>query len=92
MVASVPSMASTATHAAFGDDHRLPDIVLREIAGYRASIVDVLAFLFGRSTLGENSGLDQKRLQQPGGFLERDAFIGQNLRHGSQQANRCCVW
>ena len=85
MVASVPSMASTATQARIGNDHRLPDIVLREIAGYRATVVDVLMFLFGRSALGENSGLGQERLQQPCGFLQRDAFIRQNLRYRSEQ-------
>ena len=67
------------------NDHRLPDIVLREIAGYRASVVDVLEFLFAGSTLGENSGPGQQRLQQPGGLLQRDAFIRQNLRYSSEQ-------
>ena len=59
--------------------------MLRELAANVAAIVNILALLFGWAAMGQDAGFDQKRVQEPGGVLERDAFVRQNLGDRAQQ-------
>src|SRR5258708_6751010 len=70
----------------FGDDDGLADVVLRELAGDGAAVVDVLAFLLGGRAAGEHSGLYQQRFEQRGRTLESNAFRGANPGPGAKQA------
>src|SRR5256885_505204 len=46
----------------FGDDDRLADVVVCDVAGDVAPVGDVLLFSFGRSALGQYPGFREQRL------------------------------
>ena len=69
----------------FGNHDGLPNIVLRELASDAASILYVFALLLGRFTLRQHAGFHQQGFEEPCGFFERDAFVGQDFCHRTEQ-------
>src|SRR5580765_4839251 len=69
----------------FGDNHGLSNVVLREVAGNRSAVVDILLLFGGGWTRGEHSSFREQWFQEGGGVFEDNTFVAKDFRDGTEQ-------